>query len=1019
MNDRVRADPIPTEAQLRVRPAVNSGPDFGLLGIQRHAGNAAATALVARLSARAGLAAGPEPFVAQRLTAGAAGAVQRYPPGEVASVVGKAVAELHENLVLKNNANVPVVLEQLLLVKGHQKEVKDEYQSSHQRDLTADLKAKLSWDDATRASAYLEYGRLRAADKIYIAVKQPMADEATVLRVVGDVCRLGSEDANAEAEFKKDYGSEFGPVVHKLPNGQDSSIAAAIFATRIGLSEDLGYKIAAILAFGKVRPIDNVVIAAAPRTSTNAPLLFDGLQSEEPKLLKEQFKSSYAHLAGGDLAHWITGKTSLHTEQRALMLLDETVTPRQRLVRTVEIATSGYTTADADFIFDAVQHATAEQLEYLKVAIASKDPRVKNLYSGLGSLTKEDASRFDALVGAGENTGELGDPTVLALRRAGGTGDGSVYLTLKMSTGAQHDTFGKAYNESGSKFRAFVDRYTSPPEKGWLASMVFADFMPRLNFAMDNPGNDEYVLFLLNEVADAAQRHKLGSDASFGTRFTNQSTAMQNKILLALRPDTMTPTERAVWLDAAVKRETASGAGSLSASADALTDENRELQAAIKRAGKNPSPEDQAEIDKLAGKTEAALQAFVKYRDELEALVTQAVEMVAALVATVASGGAAAPELVLAGLARAAMASAIAKVVANKLVKGDRFDVIGADGAQAFISGAVDGVLNAVAPLAAEAAMEKTAAALARAAAPKSFGAFAAGTGKKMTEGALSGGVSSAVDAATRDATWAQGFDAGMKDVLVKGLTGVATGGAAAAAPGALSALITAYGSIEALEAAVEALPEPAAAYSEGQIDLRKAAAQAPRGLAVQRNFGAEYEEMVVDQLMTSRFQGLPTMLAVVTGQYESNNGIDAMGFAYEDGILKMYVFEMKWKNLPEGGVPQRQVKLTPTSTKGKVQTDYEWAMICIDEFIASRTVGALTAKNQLRMQLPRLLGETPGARWTNEELRTYLRSKINVTEMRRVVAIPPWADARKLYQQLIALRRRGQGGYKVIRTGP
>ena len=79
------------------------------------------------------------------------------------------------------------------------------------------------------------------------------------------------------------------------------------------------------------------------------------------------------------------------------------------------------------------------------------------------------------------------------------------------------------------------------------------------------------------------------------------------------------------------------------------------------------------------------------------------------------------------------------------------------------------------------------------------------------------------------------------------------------------------------------------------------AAAQAPQGLAVQRNCGAEYEEMVVDQLMTSRFQGLPTMLAVVTGQYESNNGIDAMGFAYEDGILKMYVFEMKWKNLPEG----------------------------------------------------------------------------------------------------------------------
>lgn len=1015
--DRVSAESRPSEAPTPTRKSAVSGGDFGLLGLQRQAGNAATTAMVARLAGRAGIARGAGTSVVQRLT-GDVGTLQRYPPGEIPSVVGKAVTELHENLVLKTNTNVAVVLEQLLLVKGHKKELKDDYQTSHKRDLDADLKAKLSWDNYARAHAYLEYGRLRVADKIYIAVKQPMADEVTVLRVVGDIHKLGSEDTNAEDEFVKEYGADFGPIVYKLPNGKSSKIAAAIFATRIGLSEDLGYKIAAILAFGKIRPIDKVVIAVAPVTSTNAPLLFDGLQSEQPKILKDDFKASYAQLAGGDLTQWITDKTTLHTENRALMLLDETVEPHQRLVRTIEISTSGYTTADSDFIFDALLHATAEQLGYLKAAIASKDPRVKNLYSGLGSLTKEDASRFDAMVGTGDNTGEMGDPNVLALRQAGGTGEGSVYLTLEMSTGVNHEKYRTAYFETNSKFRNFVDRYTSNNEKGWLNSMVLTDFRPRLNYAM-NQNRDDYVLFLLNEAAAPEERRKLVGDAAFGAQVKDKSTALQNKILLALRPDSMTPGERAVWLDAAVKRETASGAGSLSATADAVTDENRELQAAIKRAGKNPSTEDQAEIDKLSAKTEAALTAFVKYRDELEALITQAVEMVAALVATVATGGAAAPELVLASLARAAMASAIAKVVANKLVKGDRFDVLGADGAQAFLTGAVDGVLNAVAPLAAEAAMEKTASALARVAAPKSFGAFATGTGKKMTEGALSGGISSAVDAAARDSTWTQGFDTGMKNVIVKGLTGAATGGAAAAAPGVLSGLIAAYGSLEALEAAVEALPEPAATYTEGHIDLVKAAASAPRNLNVQRNFGTEYEEMVVDQLMTSRFQGLPPMLSVVTGQYESNNGIDAMGFAYEGGILKMYVFEMKWKNIPQEGLPQRQVKLTPTSTKGKVQTDYEWAMICIDEFIASKTVGAQTAKNQLRMQLPRLLGETPGSRWTNEELRTYLRGKINIDQMRRVVAIPPWADARKLYRQLIALRRRGQGGFKVIRTGP
>lgn len=1016
MQDRVHAESGPDAGPVRGRPIADPTHRIGLVQMQRSAGNAATAALVAQLAESGARSVSPSSMAA---VVGAGSSLQRDAADEITSRVSTVVGELHENLVLRPRPNVGVVLEQLLLAKDHQKQMEDAYRSSHHRELRSDLRAKLSWDDNTRAQAYLTHGRLRAADKIAIAVKQPLADEVTVLRVVADIRRISSQDANAEAEFATDYGADLGPVRYRLPNGQSSAIAAAVFATRLGLSEDLGYRIAAILAFGSTRPIDDVVIAAAPRTTTNGPLLFDGLQREKPEVLKSTFKDSYPHLAGGVLTEWITGKTSLHTERRALMLLDESIPPRERLVRTVEIATSGYTTADADFIFDALQHATSEQLDYLRAAIASQDPRVKNLYSGLGSLTADDRRRFDALVGTGDKAGDLADPNVLALVQAGGTGDGSVFLTLKMTTGPRHEAFRTAYAEGAGPFRNYVDRLTSPAEKGWLASLVFAPLTSRLTYALDNPGNDDYVLFLLNAVADGPQRRALAAEASFGARVANQSTALRNKILLALRPDGLTPTERAVWLDAAVKRETASGVGSLSANADALTDENRELQAAIKRAGRNPPAEAQAEIDRLAGRTEGALRAFVQYRDELEAVIGQAVEMVAALVATAATGGAAAPELVVAGLARAAMASAIAKVVANKLVKGDRFDILGADGAQAFVAGAVDGVLNAVAPLAAEAAMEKTAAALARAAAPQSFGVFAAGTGRKMTEGAISGGISGAVDAATRDATWARGFDAGITTTVAAALSGVATGGAMGAAPGALAGLISAYGSLEALEAAVEAMPEPSAAYSEGRIDLRNAAADAPRSLSLQRQFGGDFEDMVVDQLATSRFQGLPTMLAIVSGQYESNNGIDAMGFGYVNGILTMYVFEMKWQNLREDGRPQRQARLTATTTKGRVQTDHQWVATCIDEFIASKTVGALAAKNQLRMQLPRLLGESAGSRWTNEELRTYLRSKITMTDMRRVVAIPPWADARKLYRQLIALRRSGQGGYKVIRTSP
>ena len=43
-------------------------------------------------------------------------------------------------------------------------------------------------------------------------------------------------------------------------------------------------------------------------------------------------------------------------------------------------------------------------------------------------------------------------------------------------------------------------------------------------------------------------------------------------------------------------------------------------------------------------------------------------------------------------MARAAAASAMAKVASKKVVLGDRFDVLGADGAAAFVSGAFDGM---------------------------------------------------------------------------------------------------------------------------------------------------------------------------------------------------------------------------------------------------------------------------------------------------------------------------------------
>ncbi|HEY1488668.1 MAG TPA: hypothetical protein VGF84_21340, partial [Micromonosporaceae bacterium] len=618
-----------------------------------------------------------------------AGTVQRSneaAPGQV-----EQAANDLQGWLVANAVNVPSVLLTLLLQKDHRDELRTKYQDTFHRVLLDDLKAKLRWDDVVRATSYLNYGQLRTADKIYIAIHGVLTDSATLARLMP---MLHEQRDAAENDFTTSYTGDY-PTTQKLPNGADSRIWGAIMQESGWMTPEERIGTAAVLAFGTTRAADDVRVATVT-TTNNSTLLFNALERQDPAQIATDFQASYTE----KITDYLSREASFHTKKRALMFFDPNVAPEDRLIRTVEIATSGYTTADADFIFDALAHATDAQLSKLKAAIATVDPRVSHLDDTFGGLNKEQRDHFNALVGIGDAGGILDDPAVKMLRQEGGNGSDSVFPTLKNSTGAAYATYKAAYAKSDSPFRQFVDPFCDAPQKGWLLTQVFADFTPRLHFVMDDPGAEEYLLFLISSFADTAKRKELAGDADFGSRLAKLSTSTQNKVQLALEPQSLTPQERAVWLDAAIKRETASGVGSLSATAGALDDENRELQAAVARGGKNPTPEQQADIDRLAGQAQQALESFVKYRDELESILVSAAEMAASIVATVVTGGAASIELVVGAMARAAVAGALAKVAANKIVRGDRFDVLGAEGAAAFITGAVDGALNAIAPVA-------------------------------------------------------------------------------------------------------------------------------------------------------------------------------------------------------------------------------------------------------------------------------------------------------------------------------
>ncbi|MCV7289206.1 hypothetical protein H7J87_28160 [Mycolicibacterium wolinskyi] len=724
-------------------------------------------------------------------------------PGDIDA----AVTDLHEALVLKNVVPVESVLQTLLLQKGKGVELKQKYADSKKRDLVKDLE-KLGGNDAIRGQVYLEHGGLRAADKIYFTIAGWGVDLTTMETVL---TQLRGSFKEAETDFSASYSSKYGNRNEKLPDGNSSTIAGAVITQmeRASLSLEWHFtKAKALLAYSSLRPADRARIAVAGRFINESQMLIGALvQDPKVETIKTQYKASY----GEELADNLNREMSTVFKDRdvAAALLEGNRSPAERAVKVIKICTSGVKSAP-EIIWQVLGALT--DFGPVKTAVEAGlrgEGELKGIKDFFGGLGEEDLNRLKAMVGIG-GAGILADPLVQELQKSGGTGSGSVFDVLKMSTPPQWERFKNGYRDVRSPFNQFVSTYCVAAEKGWLDSQVFADPKARIEWTFANPGNTDYLVHIINNFTDGTTRRELSRDAAFMTKVRGQGTANANKVLMALAPPDMAPLEKAKWLNDAVGRETSSGVGSVTNAADAVADENRELQAAVARAQAAGKPLDEkqlAEIAKLAAATEGSLRAFVRYRDELEATVDAVVSAAVGLILGLATGGASV-EMAVAAIARAAVASAMAKVVSKKVVMGDRFDVIGDDGAGAFVSGAVDGALNVIAGVVtagvATGALKEAATDAARAAAPASFRTFAADTGKKMLENAVTGALSTAVEASVHNETWAQGGDRGLAHILKTSIVNAAIG---AGITGAVSAVMAGLRLTERL-AKIKTLPE-------------------------------------------------------------------------------------------------------------------------------------------------------------------------------------------------------------------
>jgi hypothetical protein len=363
----------------------------------------------------------------------------------------------------------------------------------------------------------------------------------------------------------------------------------------------------------------------------------------------------------------------------------------------------------------------------------------------------------------------------------------------------------------------------------------------------------------------------------------------------------------------------------------------------------------------------------------------------------------------------------MAKVVSRKLVLGDRFDVVGADGAAAFVTGAVDGALNVVGPALGKnllpAGAEQAAAAAARSAAPKTFGQFAATTGAKMTENAATSGISSAVETLAQDKTWADGFDQGMRAVLANAATGAATGAGVSALPGSAAAMVAIAGSLEQFEAIINQFPEVGFSLEKVTLTPPLPADASVQQLPVQRvgetkfsnkEIGDEFERYVDERLWKDGLGGqVPKMSFVISGEHNvAGNGIDRTGVViHADGTMTVYHFEMKFRSEPTGGAANPSTKLGEPS-RG-TQLGHDWTQGALTDLsnASSSHPPAMAVFDATRAMIAKARSKGKSPVDVNSvspgDVHKFLAASLNAT---RVVVVPVHVDSRQLLRQIADL---------------
>ncbi|ONI76077.1 hypothetical protein ALI144C_35860 [Actinosynnema sp. ALI-1.44] len=629
--------------------------------------------------------------------------------------------------------------------------------------------------DAARVYAYLRFGQLRLADKLFIAGIGGGTDEDTIWRLLPAV---RSSLSTVTQEFTDSYGkndaTSYGAEYTDdapLLDGSPNRVAGLLDDEMDGA--DL-IKSMALLTYGELRPVDEVqialrsvhvfhgdIMAALDKVHRGTP---DGTKPPAEAQYQTSYRADLRGILGAEL-----GEASKNF-RRARLILDGQFTPLAR----IRMACEAWV-VDTEEIFTALTEATPAQL-------TESAAEIRRLVGEKWTISDAEEQRIDAILRQGTS---MADRLAQFGLSATDT-QGVIQAALK------DERVRQAFLVEYPKHEDFYNRFTGNGTIGgavlWGDQLVSQDWQERLRLAVQMRSTEGVTWVLRSSVTTDELRAQVRANVQLVTQMRDMDGWQGIEPLIMPRDDLQA---RSAWLGQRFDREKGLWGGT--ASAAAFEDEKRALDAAIGTAA-DPSrltPEERQRIGPLATGAEDALNSFIQVRDQLDAMAIQVVGIAIGLVVGLATGGAAAP-LTASLLARTALIQGCANVASVWVVKQER--ITGTEAARAFAVGAASGVtsvltagpvMRMLSPAYAEAALTQSAQ-VAEAVAQREFAGFGLGTMRAAMDGFASNAVGSAVDSASRSQTWQHGIVSGLTTVLTEAGLGGVTGAATSAATSAL-----------------------------------------------------------------------------------------------------------------------------------------------------------------------------------------------------------------------------------------